>query len=356
MREKEKNMTEIKVGVIGCGYWGPNLIRNFIELPSSEVIAVADLKEDRLSYIQSRFPKLMVTSDFEDLYSLGLDAVVIATPPVTHFSIAQQCLQQNLNVLIEKPMTLNSQHALELVELAKEKDLILMVGHTFEYNPAVQFLKEIVDSGELGEVHYIDSARLNLGLFQPTLNVLWDLAPHDISILNYIMGTHPTSVSAEGMQCIFEGVYDIAYLNLMFPGNVLAHAHLSWLDPCKVRRITIVGSKKMVVYNDVESLEKIRIYDKGVDKPEYTNTFGEFQCNYRYGGVSIPNIRFIEPLRQECQHFLESITNHTQPQSDGQAGLEVVKILEAAQRSLDSGGERQAIHLDVIKTKNPTAI
>jgi predicted dehydrogenase len=327
MREKEKNMTEIKVGVIGCGYWGPNLIRNFIELPSSEVIAVADLKEDRLSYIQSRFPKLMVTSDFEDLYSLGLDAVVIATPPVTHFSIAQQCLRQNLNVLIEKPMTLNSQHALELVELAKEKDLILMVGHTFEYNPAVQFLKEIVDSGELGEVHYIDSARLNLGLFQPTLNVLWDLAPHDISILNYIMGTHPTSVSAEGMQCIFEGVYDIAYLNMMFPGNVLAHAHLSWLDPCKVR-----------------------------DKPEYTNTFGEFQCNYRYGGVSIPNIRFIEPLRQECQHFLESITNHTQPQSDGQAGLEVVKILEAAQRSLDSGGERQAIHLDVIKTKNPTAI
>jgi predicted dehydrogenase len=228
-------------------------------------------------------------------------------------------------VLVEKPITLKSQHAEELINLSKKNDLVLMVGHTFEYNAAVHTLKLLVESGELGQIYYVDAARLNLGLFQRDLNVLWDLAPHDISILLYILNRTPISVSAHGMPFVNEGVQDVVYMNMVFPDNILAHIHVSWLDPCKVRRVTVVGSKKMVVYNDVESLEKIRIYDKGVDKPLYTDTFGDFQLSYRYGDVIIPNIRL------------------TEPQSSGQDGLHVVKIIEAAQRALNQNGKHQEV-------------
>jgi predicted dehydrogenase len=339
-------MSRIKVGVIGCGYWGPNLIRNFVEIPASDVLAVADLSEERLSHIKTRYPHVKVTQDYRDLFTLGLDATVVATPPATHFPLARDCLRHGLHVLVEKPLTLDSRRAEELIELAEERGLILMAGHTFEYNPAVRALKRIVDSGELGQIYYIDAMRVNLGLFQPDLNVLWDLAPHDISILLYILGHTPIAASARGMACVFDGIHDIAYLNLVFPGDVLAHLHVSWLDPCKVRRITVVGSKKMVVYDDVESLEKIKIYDKGVEAPPYTNTFGDFQCSYRYGDVVIPNIRFAEPLRLECQHFLECIVNQTKPQSCGRVGWKVVKVLEMAERSLQNGGTQETIFLE----------
>ena len=338
-------MEPIKVGVIGCGYWGPNLIRNFVENRLSEVVIVADLREERLNYIKASYPQIITTQNYQDLFTLNLDAVVIATPPATHYPLSLECLQHGLHVLVEKPITINSQHAEELIEVARAKELVLMVGHTFEYNVAVHTLKNLIDSGELGQIYYVDAARLNLGLFQRDLNVLWDLAPHDISILLYILNRAPISVSAHGMPFVFEGIQDVVYMNLVFPDNILAHIHVSWLDPCKVRRITVVGSKKMVVYNDVESLEKIKIYDKGVEKPPYTNTFGDFQCSYRYGDVIIPNIRFIEPLRQECQHFLDCISNHREPQSSGQKGLEVVKVLEAAQRSLSEN----CIHQEVIQ-------
>jgi predicted dehydrogenase len=218
-----------------------------------------------------------------------------------------------------------------------------MVGHTFEYNPAVRALKELIDQGEIGQVYYMNSIRVNLGLFQRDLNVLWDLAPHDLSIFLYLLGMRPISVSAQGNDSVFKGIHDLVYLNLVFPNEVFAHIHVSWLDPCKVRRTTVVGSKKMVVYDDVEVNEKIKVYDKGVDTPEYTDTFSEFQCSYRSGDILIPNIRFVEPLRMECQHFLDSIQNHTEPQSSGIVGLEVVKILEAAQRSLMNGAEQEAI-------------
>jgi predicted dehydrogenase len=336
-------MTALKVGVIGYGYWGPNLSRNFYELPSSDLVVVADMKEERLNQAKSRYPQLIVKKNYKDIFDLTLDAVVVSTPPATHYAITKDCLEHNLHVLVEKPMTLKSSDAEELIELAASKNLTLMVGHTFEYNSAVHALKKYIDSGELGDIYYIDAARLNLGLFQRDLNVLWDLAPHDISILLYLVGQNPISVSAQGMPCIYQNVYDVAYLNLLFPNKISAHVHVSWLDPCKVRRITVVGSKKMIVYNDIENEQKLKIYDKGVDAPEYPNSFGEFQYSYRSGDITIPRIAFSEPLRQECQHFVDCIINHSEPCSCGRDGLAVVKILEAAQLSLTNGQMREVI-------------
>jgi predicted dehydrogenase len=336
-------MSEIRVGVIGYGYWGPNLTRNFFGLPGSKLIAIADLKEENLKRAQALYPQAVLVKDYRELFTLGVDAVVISTPPVTHFSIAKDCLLHGLHVLIEKPITTNSEHAKELIDLAREKGLTLMVGHTFEYNSTVIALKKYIDSGELGQVYYLDMARLNLGLFQRDSNVLWDLAPHDISILYFLLQENPISVSAQGSQCAFDGIFDVAYLNLIFPNNIRAHIHVSWLDPCKVRRVTVVGSKKMAVFNDIETEQKIKIYDKGVEAPEYTNGYGEFHCNYRSGDIIIPNIRFVEPLRQECQHFLDCIANHTKPCSCGEDGLRVVKILEAAQHSMSNGSTHEVI-------------
>jgi len=336
-------VASIKLGVIGCGYWGPNLIRNFVEIPSSDVVIVADLKEERLNHIKSSYPQIMVTQDYQDLFNQNLDAVVIATPPATHYSFVKEFLEHGIHVLVEKPITIRSEHAEELIEISKKRDLVLMVGHTFEYNVAVHTLKNLIDSGELGQIYYVDAARLNLGLFQRDLNVLWDLAPHDISIILYILSQSPISVSAHGVPCVVDGIQDVVYMNMLFPDNILAHIHVSWLDPCKVRRITVVGSNKMVVYNDVESLEKIKIYDKGVERPPYTNSFADYQFSYRYGDVTIPNIRFTEPLRKECQHFLDCINNHTEPLSNGQDGLRIVKIIEAAQRALCANGKHQEV-------------
>lgn len=333
----------MNAGIIGCGYWGPNLIRNFVEIPESNVVAVADLREDRLAHIHSRYPALETTRDYTDFFAMPLDAVVVATPPATHFRIARDCLLQDMHTFVEKPLTLDSRKAEALIEIAEARGLTLMVGHVFEYNPAVRALKEIIDSGELGEIYYIDAVRVNLGLFQPDLNVLWDLAPHDLSILRYVLGEDPVSVSAQGVASIFDGKHDVVYLNLIYPGSILAHVRLSWLDPCKVRRITVVGSRKMAVYDDVEHLEKIKIYDKGVEAQPYTDTYGEFQCSYRYGDVVIPRIPFSEPLRVECEHFLECIADGAEPQSDGRVGLQVVKALEMAERSLQNGGVQETI-------------
>jgi len=340
-------MNEIKMAVIGCGYWGPNLIRNYVALPESEVVAVADLMDSRLDHIKRLYPHIKITNNYYDLFSLGLDAVVVATPPSTHFQIAKDCLLNGLHTFVEKPFTLNSRDSKELISLAEAGDLTLMVGHTFEYNPAVRKVKEIIESGELGNIYYVDAMRLSLGLFQQDMNVLWDLAPHDISILLFILGQDPIKISARGGDCIFTGKHDIAYLHLEFPDNVLAHIHVSWLDPCKVRRYTVVGSDKMLIYDDVESLEKIKIYDKGVETLPYTDTFGDFQCSYRYGDVTIPHIQFTEPLRIESQHFIDCIlTRCNEPLSSGLDGLKVVSILETAQRSLENGGECEMFSLE----------
>lgn len=330
-------MDRLRIGIIGCGYWGPNLVRNFVELPDADVVAVADLSVDRLASIGARYPQIVLVKDYTDFFEMGLDAAVIATPPPTHFTIARSCLEHGLHTLIEKPMTLNSLDAEHLIDIAGQRDLRLMVGHTFEYNPAVQTLKQIIDRGELGRVYYIDAVRVNLGLFQNHLNVLWDLAPHDLSIIRYLLGAEPICVQTCGATCIFEDIHDLAYLYLEFPDSLIAHVHMSWVDPCKVRRITIVGSQKMAVYDDVEPTEKIRIYDKGVEKPPYTHTLSEFHLSYRNGDVVIPSIRSTEPLRAECQHFVEAIRTRAVPNSSGWDGLQVIRILEAAQQSLMTG-------------------
>lgn len=340
-------MNPIKTGVIGYGYWGPNLARNINDLINTELVAVSDLSEDRLMQAKNRFRQINLVHDYHELFNLGVEAVVIATPPVTHYSIAKECLLNNLHVLVEKPLALNSKHAEELIRLANERNLTLMVGHTFEYNSAVHSLKDYINNGVIGKIFYLDAARLSLGLFQKDANVLWDLAPHDISILLYLLEKRPISVTAQGNSCIFPGIHDVVYVNLKFPENITAHIHVSWLDPCKVRRVTVVGSKKMVVYNDIDSDAKIKIYDKGVDiPPDDVTGYVEFQCNYRTGDITIPKIQFTEPLRQECQHFIDSIINHTEPCSSGRIGWEVIKVLEAAQRSLTNGQAPEVIQWD----------
>jgi predicted dehydrogenase len=332
-------MSKVKVGAIGYGYWGPNLIRNFVELPHTQVCAVADLDRSRLHHVQSRYPHIgCFTTDYRDLFELGLDAVVVATPPHTHHRIVRDCLQNGLHVLVEKPLTLSSEDALDLIQVAKAQGRILMVGHTFEYNPAVQALKGMIDSGELGDIQYIDAVRVSLGLFNAHLNVIWDLAPHDISILLYLLGATPEAVAAQGTSCLQNGVEDVAYVTLRFPNNILAHMRLSWLDPSKIRRITVVGSKKMVIYDDVENQEKIKVYDKRVTAIRHTDTFGEFNFAYHYGDIVSPYIRFEEPLRLECRHFADCILENKVPLTDGYDGLRVVQVVEAAQRSLRNGG------------------
>lgn len=328
-------MEPVRVGAIGYGYWGPNLIRNFVELPTSVVAAVSDLDENRLNHVRERHPQIPVTtSNYQDLFSMGLDAVVVATPPHTHFEVVRECLMNDLHVLVEKPLTLSSADAFELIRIAEDRKRVLMVGHTFEYNPAVRALKEMIDSGELGEIHYIDAVRVSLGLFSSRLNVIWDLAPHDISILLYLLGSMPESICAQGNGCVQEGIEDVAYMTMRFPGNVLTHMRLSWLDPRKTRRITVVGSKKMVIYDDVEPQEKIKVYDKRVNAIRHYDTFGEFQFAYHYGDIVTPYIHFDEPLRIECGHFIECIQEGKQPQTNGENGLRVVQIVEAAQQSL----------------------
>jgi predicted dehydrogenase len=264
--------------------------------------------------------------------------MVIATPPATHFRLAKEALLHGLHVFVEKPLALDSGHAEELVRLAEEHDRVLMVGHVFVFNPAVRALKRMIESEEIGRVYYVDMVRVSLGLFQHDLNVLWDLAPHDVSILLYLLGCDPIAVSAYGASCVQYGVEDVAYMRLVLPNYSLAHIRVSWLDPCKVRRITVVGSKKMVVYDDIESLEKLRVYDKGVECVPYTTTFGEFQFSYRYGDITIPQIKLAEPLGLECSHFLECIQEHKRPETDGYNGLKVVQIIEHAQQSLRNGG------------------
>jgi predicted dehydrogenase len=328
-----------RVGLIGAGYWGPNLARNLAETENAELVVVADLDQAKLDKMKEHFPDIITTRIYQDLFKHNLDAVVIATPPITHYSFAAECIENGLHVLVEKPLVLNSVQGEKLIQLAQKKQRVLMVGHTFEYNPAVHTVKEIIDSGELGEIYYIDAVRANLGLFQPNVNAMWDLAPHDISIILYLLGQPPTSVSSEGGSFVLKkiNVHDIVYMHMRFPKGILATIRLSWLDPNKTRRITVVGSKKMLIYDDIETSEKVKVYDKGVDPLPFVENFEAFQCSYRFGDVTAPHIEWEEPLKLEVKHFLDCIHNGTTPQSDGESGLRVVRVLEAAQKSLQGG-------------------
>ncbi len=330
----------ITISIIGCGYWGPNLIRNYYQLPNCNMLICCDLDQKKLDRMKTLFPRILTTNDVRAvLHNQEIDAVGIATPVFTHYELAKEALLHEKHVFVEKPLCHSSDACRELISLAEEEGKILMVGHTFEYTAAVNKIKEIVESGDLGEILYISSVRLNLGLFQPDINVIWDLAPHDISIITYILGEHPMSVSAQGKGHYRKDIEDVATITLNFSNGPIAFVHSSWLDPNKVRRTTIVGSKKMLVYNDTEPQEKIKIYDKGVDAPPYYDTFGEFPFSYRYGDIYSPRIEDYEPLRKECSHFLECIEKNQTPRSNGYSGLRVVSVLEAANESLKSDGK-----------------
>lgn len=336
-------MRNIRVGVIGCGYWGPKLIRNFQSLAGSDMQMVADLQQDRLDHIKGLYPGVETYKDHTVLLDSDVEAVAIATPVPTHFRLAREALLHDKHVLVEKPLTDQSERAQELVELAEERGRVLMVGHTFEYNPAVQYLKDYIKEGRLGEVYYINCTRVNLGIFQSEINVIWDLAPHDISILLYVLGSMPSQVSARGAAYVQPQIEDVAYVTVNFPDGVMADIRVSWLDPCKIRRITVVGSKKMIVYDDVEPTEKIKIYDKGVDAPPYSDTMEEFRLSYRYGDITTPAIPDDEPLAVEAEHFLDCIRHDRVPRSNGIVGRRVVRILEGAQRSLKNGGMAESL-------------
>jgi predicted dehydrogenase len=289
--------------------------------------------------MQSLYPAIQTTTDAEDLFNdKRLDAIVIATPVFSHYELARESLKSGKHVLVEKPMTDSVETSLSLIRLADEVNCILMVGHTFEYTAAVNKVKEIMDSGELGEPLYISSTRRNLGLFQPDINVAWDLAPHDISIITYLLGEIPVSVNCQGKGHYKKDIEDVATMTLNYSNGVIAFVHSSWLDPNKVRKTTIVGSKKMLLYNDVETQEKIKIYDKGVDAPPYYDTYADFQFSYRYGDIHSPRLDDYEPLKKQSMHFLECIEKGVPPKSCGYSGLRVVSVLEAASQSLKKEG------------------
>jgi len=334
----------INVAVAGCGYWGPNLIRNFNWLKDCQVKMVCDLDRERLSHIKSLYPNVETTSSYEDVVSNPLvDAVIIATPVRFHYELAVRSLMAGKHTFIEKPMASSVSECIELVELAKKKELTLMVGHTFIYSPPVRKIKEIIDAGELGELQYVSSRRLNLGLFQKDINVTWDLAPHDISIILYVMKDSPVSVNCRGKAHLAKGIEDVTNMTINFANGGFSMIQSSWLDPNKVREMTFVGSKKMLVYNDCETIEKLKIYDKRVEAPPHYDTFADFHYSYHYGDMYSPYLKQYEPLKEECQHFLDCILNKCTPQSSGTDGLRVVQILDAATQSLRREGAQVEI-------------
>ena len=330
---------QIKIGVVGCGYWGPNLIRNFRFLPDCQLKLICDLSQERLAHLKMMYPEVRGTTDFRHMLNgAGLEAVVIATAVNTHYPMAKASLLSGKHTLIEKPMACSSAECEELIEIARKKGVVLMTGHTFLYSPAVRKIKETVEHGDIGEIRYISARRLNLGLFQKDINVAWDLAPHDISIVLYIMGEQPETVNCRGSAHITAGVEDVTSMCLTFRNQRSAIIQSSWLDPRKVREMTIVGSKRMIVYDDVAPLEKIRIFDARVERPPHYDTFAEFHYAYHYGDVYAPYVKQEEPLKTECQHFLDCIRDGVAPLTDGQQGLELVRILEASSESLKLGG------------------
>ena len=335
-----KNMKRmIKVGLVGCGYWGPNLVRNLRQAPDCQLKVLCDASENRLAHMRRLYPEVAATRQYDDLLQdAELDAIVIATPVRFHYTMAKAALEAGKHVFIEKPIARTGAEAQELVTLAQKQGLVLMVGHTFLFSPAVRRMKEIIDAGDIGQVQYISARRLNLGLFQKDINVAWDLAPHDISILLYLLEESPLSVSCQGASHVSRGIEDVTMMYLNFRKNRCAFIHNSWLDPKKVRQMTVIGSQRMIVYDDTEPLEKLKIYDARVEVPPHYDTFAEFTYSYHYGDAYVPYIKQDEPLKLECANFIESIREGVEPVTNGQLGMEVVRILEAANESLKQKG------------------
>ncbi|TWU34934.1 Gfo/Idh/MocA family protein [Novipirellula artificiosorum] len=331
----------IRVGILGLGYWGPNLVRCFSELENCKVTAVCDRDCDQLLRIKDRFPSVIPLESYDEMLERDLvDAIVIATPTDTHFDLSMKALERDLHVFVEKPLAKTSAQCRTLVETAGERNRTLFVGHVFLHSSPVKKLRELIETDELGSINYISSRRLNLGPVRTDVSALYDLAPHDISMMLYLLGQKPISVTCTGFDRLHPGIHDVCSLSMLFEGNRMGMVHVSWLDPRKERVLTVVGDKRMAVYDDLEQ-EKIKVFDKGVDKPaNATGDFADFQLSYRYGGSYSPFIKENEPLKAECAEFIRCIVEGDVPLTDGVNGLEVVEVLEAAEQSLNRGGDR----------------
>jgi predicted dehydrogenase len=332
----------VGVAVVGLGYWGPNLVRNLNELPAAEVRYVCDSRDSALEPIVRRYPAIRAVNAFESLLrDPRVEAVAIATPVSTHFELAMRALEADKHVFIEKPLAASTGEALALLETARSSGLVLMPGHTFVYSPPVDAIRTLISSGALGDIYFVSTSRVNLGLHQADVSVAWDLGPHDFSILRYWLGETPAHVTALSRGCVLPHIPDVAFINLEFPSETIAHVELSWLAPSKLRRTTVVGSEKMVVYDDT-STEPVRVFDSGVVLPN-PETFGEYRLTYRTGDIVSPQIAAAEPLLLEMADFCSAIRTGAEPRSSAELGLEVVRIIEAVDASLDAGGRRVAI-------------
>jgi predicted dehydrogenase len=334
----------LKVGIVGLGYWGPNLTRNFSSLPGSEVAALCDIDQERLRVISAKYPGVPTFNSVEEMLAAAeIDAVVVATPLRQHYAIVRAALFAGKHTLVEKPLASSVKECVELTKIAESRGLTLMVGHTFIYSSAIEAINDMILAGEIGEIRYINSQRLNLGIFQTDINVVWDLAPHDLSIILHLLRDSPRFVNCQGCAHLVPSIEDVANISLSFDRGQFATIQNSWLEPRKVRQMTIVGTKKMIVYDDIEPLEKIRVYDSRVDCPPHYDSFDQFHYAYHYGNSYIPRIIQTEPLKKMCQHFVDSVTHESRPISCGLRGTEVVRVLEACSKSLVTGGSRVSI-------------
>lgn len=329
----------IRVGVIGYGYWGPNLVRNFAEVSGSRIVAVSDLRPERLALVENRYPTVKATTDYRELLAdPGIDAIAIVTPVSTHFELAMQALRAGKHVLVEKPLAATSEQAVRLIEEADRRNRVLMVDHTFVYTGAVRKIRELLKRNDLGDLYYYDSARINLGLFQHDVNVIWDLAVHDVSIMDYLLSSEPCSISATGVSHVPGEPENIAYITIFFPNNLIAHIYVNWLAPVKIRRTIIGGSQKMIIYDDLEPSEKVRVYDKGIIVDNNQESVYQMLIGYRTGDMWAPQLDVTEALHTEVTHFIRCIEDGQRPITDGAAGLRVVQLLEAASRSMAARG------------------
>lgn len=330
----------LKVGVIGYGYWGPNLVRNFMEAPGSTVVSVCDLRSERLGQVKTRYPTVNVVSDSQTLFAdPTIDAIVIATPVSSHFELALAALDAGKHVLVEKPLASNSEQSSRLIEKAAAKKLVLMVDHTFVYTSAVRKIRELITDKALGDIYYYDAVRVNLGLFQHDVNVIWDLAIHDLSIMDYVLPSKATAVSATGISHIPGQPENVAYITLFFDNPQIAHVHVNWLTPVKVRHTLIGGSEKMILYDDLEPSEKVKIYDRGITVSQSPEAVYEMLVSYRSGDMWAPRLDATEALQTEVLHFIDCVNNSKRPETDGEAGLRLVRIAETAEKSLRARGQ-----------------
>jgi predicted dehydrogenase len=345
-------LTPVRVAAVGCGYWGPNVIRNLDAVAGFELCCICDVDRERLRPVAARYPTARSTTRADDIFEdPSIDAVYLSTPVSTHYQLVKRALDSGKHVLVEKPLATTVDQAEALAELAAARGLTLMVGHTFVFSPPVRKVKELLGAGLIGPIYYVETTRVNLGLFQKDVSVLWDLGPHDVSILIYWLDEVPIQVSARGRSYLGETLEDVVFLTLEFPSGILAQIQLSWLAPSKLRRTSIVGRQRMVVYDDLEPVEKVKVYDRGVDRQPAS--FGEFQLTYRSGDILSPRVDTTEPLHIECAHFLECIRTGREPDTSPDSAVQVVRVIQAAERSLRGGGAPQLVYEEAAIERTP---